>query len=370
MLPANDITIRGNMSQALARIRPVQRAVSIDRDEGGPRPLSRREKAAIIVRLLLAEGTPIPLTSLPEDMQEGLTEQMARMRMVDRETMTAVVEEFVNELEAVGLSFPGGLEGAIAVMDGHISPDAATRLRRQAGASSKGDPWERLVTMPPESLLRVLEEESIEVAAVMLSKLPVPKAADLLGRLPGEKARRVAYAVSMTGNVEPETVRRIGRSLVTQLEAEPPRAFSATPVERVGAILNVSAAMTRDEVLKGLDETDAAFAEQVRKAIFTFQHVPMRVAGRDISKIVRAVDQPRLVAVVAAAQSRPELVEGVEFMLANMSQRMAQALREEGAGRGRIKDKEAEDATNAVVAAIRQLETAGEIVLVSEEEDP
>ncbi|MGP3695777.1 flagellar motor switch protein FliG [Rhodobacter sp. NSM] len=354
------------MAQALARIRPVQRAVPMERDEGEPRALSRREKAAIIVRLLLAEGAPLPLTALPDDMQEGLAEQMSRMRTIDRATMTAVVEEFLGELEAVGLSFPGGLDGALAVMDGHISPAAATRLRRQAGI--KGDPWERLTGMPAESLLKVLEEESVEVAAVMLSKLPVPKAADLLGKLPGEKARRVAYAVSMTGSVEPETVRRIGLSLLAQLDAEPPRAFTATPVERVGAILNVSAALTRDEVLKGLEETDSAFAEQVRKAIFTFEHVPRRVLARDIPKIARAVDQSRLVTVIAAASTRPDLTEAVEFLLSNMSQRLAQALREDAAARGQVKDKETEEAMNSIVAGIRQLEAAGELVLTVEEE--
>ncbi|AZB55973.1 flagellar motor switch protein FliG [Cereibacter sphaeroides] len=355
------------MAQALARFRPARGAVSLDGEEDGPRPLSRREKAAIIVRLLLAEGAPLPLTSLPEDMQEGLAEQMARMRTVDRSTMTAVIEEFVEELESVGLSFPGGLDGALAVMDGHISPSAATRLRRQAGV--KGDPWERIVTLPADKLLKVVEEESVEVAAVMLSKLPVPKAAEVLGKLPGEKARRVAYAVSMTGSVEPETVRRIGLSLLGQLEAEPPRAFTATPVERVGAILNVSAAVTRDEVLRGLDEADAAFAEQVRKAIFTFEHVPRRVLGRDVPKVTRVVEQARLVAVIAAASSRPKLSEGVEFLLSNMSQRLAQSLREDAAARGRVKDKEAEEAMNAVVAGIRQLEAAGELVLVVEEEE-
>lgn len=365
---ANNRKIRGIMSQALARIRPTQRAVSIERDDG-PRPLNRKEKAAIIVRLLLAEGSPIPLTSLPEDMQEGLTAQMAQMRTIDRSTMIGVVEEFLAELEAIGLSFPGGLEGAIAAMDGHISPDAASRLRRQAGMHANGDPWERIVSMSPEMLLRILEEESIEVAAVMLSKLPVPKAAELLGKLPGEKARRVAYAVSMTGNVEPETVRRIGRSLASQLESEPPRAFTATPVERVGAILNVSAAMTRDEVLKGLDETDSAFAEQVRKAIFTFEHVPRRVLGRDVSKITRVVEQVRLVTVIAASQTRESMAEPVEFLLSNMSQRMAQSLREEANARGKIKDKDAEEAMNAIIAGIRQLEAAGEIALVVEDDE-
>ena len=113
----------------------------------------------------------------------------------------------------------------------------------------------------------------------MLSKLPVPKAAELLGRLPGDKARRVAYAVSLTGNVDPETVRRIGQSLAAQLDTQPARAFDTGPVERVGAILNVSPAATRDDVLQGLQETDADFAEQVRRAIFTFVHIPDRLAA-------------------------------------------------------------------------------------------
>jgi hypothetical protein len=68
-------------------------------------------KAAVIVRLLLAEGSPLPLSSLPEHMQAALTEQIGRMRLVDRTTLGAVVEEFLNELEQVGLSFPGGIEG-------------------------------------------------------------------------------------------------------------------------------------------------------------------------------------------------------------------------------------------------------------------
>ena len=72
----------------------------------------------------------------------------------------------------------------------------------------------------------------------------------------------------------------LAASLASQLDAQPPRAFDTGPVERVGAILNVSAALTREDVLKGLEETDAAFAEQVRRAIFTFVHLPARLAAR------------------------------------------------------------------------------------------
>lgn len=352
---------QGRAARAVVAPVAVSRAIA-------PRALGQREKAAIIVRFLLSEGTALPLSQLPDHMQAALTEQIGQMRLVDRATLAQVVEEFLNELEQVGLAFPGGIEAALQVMDGHISANAASRLRRLAGASAKADPWDRLTSLPIERLIPILEEESVEVAAVMLSKLPVARSAELLGKLPGEKARRVAYAVSLTGNVDPETVRRIGSSLVMQLDAQPPRAFDNGPVERVGAILNVSGAQTRNAVLAGLETEDADFAAQVRKAIFTFVHLPARIAARDVPKIIRLVDQPVLVTALTAAQANGDQAVAAEFLLANMSQRMAQGLREEMATRGKVKEKDGEEAMTAVITAVRQLEAAGELILISDED--
>lgn len=334
--------------------------------EKPPRPrIKAREKAAIIVRLLLAEGSPIKLSALPDEMQAALAKQMGEMRRVDRSTLQAVVLEFLAELDEVGLSFPGGIDGALTIMDGHISANAATRLRRMGGASSTLDPWERLTILPIEALAEALADESIEVAAVALSKLPLQKAAELLGRFPGEKARAVAYAVSLTGNIDPETVRRIGIALATEIDMQPVKAFDVDPGARVGAILNIAAALTRDAVLKGLQETDAGFAERVRKAIFTFEHIKARLSPRDVPKVVRVVDQQALITALSAAQTNPELAPSAEHLLVNLSQRMAQSLREEMATRGKVKDKDAEDAMSTIVTAIRQLEGSGEVVLVS-----
>ena len=332
---------------------------------GGPkRPVNSREKAAIIVRLLLAEGAPLKIADLPDDMQTALAQQMGQMRRVDRPTLRAVVEEFVGELEQVGLSFPGGLAGALSMMDGHMSPGATSRLRRMTGTNSSLDPWERLNALPADLLVPALQEESIEVAAVVLSKLPVAKAAQLLSRLPGDKARAVAYAVSLTGDVEPDTVRRIGISLASQLDAQPVRAFDTAPGERIGAILNVTAAVTRDDVMKSLQETDAGFAEIVRKNIFTFEHIRIKLAATDVPKVVRIVDQPALITALAAAMANPDQAISAEHILTNLSQRMAQSLREEMATRGKIKEKDGEDAMSIVIAAIRQLEGLGEVTLV------
>ncbi|MBL9073265.1 MAG: flagellar motor switch protein FliG [Tabrizicola sp.] len=351
----------------LARITPERRIVTVP--PVPKRVLTPRQKAAVIVRYLLTEGTSLPLSSLPEHMQAALAEQMGQMRLIDRATLDDVVAEFLTELDSVGLAFPGGIEGALSMMDGHISQSAAQRLRRMSSTSSKIDPWERITALPPDRLLPILVNEAVEVGAVMLSKLPVGKAAELLGKLPGDRARRVAYAVSMTGNVDPETVRRIGAALLAELDNQPPKAFDQGPVERVGAILNVSPTLTRDEVLLGLEAEDAGFAAEVRKAIFTFVHIPLRLNPRDAPKITRLVDQPQLVTALAGATGKPGLEEAAEFILANISQRLAQGLREEMGTRGRVKEKDAEEAMTTIIAAIRTLETSGEITLIQPEEE-
>ncbi len=344
------------MTQALAQL-------TLDSASRGGAVLTRRQKAAVIVRLLLAEGAPLPLASLPDEVQTALTEQIGAMRSVDRLTLGAVVTEFLDAVEGIGLSFPGGLEGALTMLDGHLSESAATRLRRLAGPGMAGDPWEKIAALPSEALLSVIEEESIEVGAVLLSKLPVPRAADLLGQLPGDRARRVAYAMSLTGNVDPDTVRRIGLALASQLDARPAKAFADGPVERVGAILNISPAATRDEVLQGLDQDDRHFAEEVRKTIFTFAHLPARVEPRDVPKILREVEQGLLVTALAAATT-DELAAAASFILDNISQRMANGLKEEVAARGKVKEKDGEEAMTAVITAVRDLEAKGEIALI------
>ncbi|QPM89959.1 flagellar motor switch protein FliG [Pseudooceanicola algae] len=333
-----------------------------------PGVLTRKQKAAIIVRVLLNSGTDLQYRDFPEELQEELTFLLGTMRHIDRDTLGQVVDEFVEELDSLGLTFPKGLAGALSILDGKISPHTAARLRKEAGVRQTGNPWERLGNLDVAKLLPIAENESIEIAAVMLSKLDTDKAAKLLSMLPGPRARRITYAVSLTSGITPDSLDRIGLSLAAQLDSQPESAFDKGPVERVGAILNFSTASTRDDVLEGLDETDAAFAEQVRKAIFTFTNIPARIAPRDVPKIVRGIDQAMLVTALAAATD-PESAKAAEFVLANMSARLADSLREEMSDRGKVKAKDAEEAMNEVVAEIRKLEASGELLLLSGDDE-
>jgi len=328
------------------------------------RPLTRREKAAIIARLLLTDGTGPALSALDEDTQIALARQMMAMRHIDRETLLAVIGEFLVELDGIELSFPKGLDTALAVLDGHMSAATLARLRKERELGDTADPWARISARPVAKLAAALAGESAEVGAILLSKLSAAKAAELLSSIGAETAKRIARAMPHTTGTPPDTVAHIGVTLITELEDIPPRAFDEPAANRIGAILNLAPATMRDDLLADLETADTTFASAVRQAIFTFADIPRRVMTRDIPRVTREIDHDRLITALAA-----EAGPVAEYILANMSQRLAGQLREDMAELGKIRQKDGEAAMTAVVAAIRAAESAGEIKLVVEESD-
>jgi flagellar motor switch protein FliG len=329
-------------------------------DRAGP-DLSGPQKAAVIVRFLLAQGTDLPLGSLPDHQQSALAEQLAAMPAVDRDTLAAVVDEFCRTIERHGLSFPDGLEGALRLLDGRISEGTARRLRQRAGGAPAEDPWDLIRGADTAQLIACVNEESAEVAAMVLANLPAPRAAEVLGQIPGHAARRIALCLTRTGATDPGSVHRLGLALRPRFAAAAPLAFDRPPAERMGAILNLSPTATREDVLAGLEEEDGSLAKEVRRTIFTFAHIPARIAPRDVPKILKGLDQDLLVKAFGGASGAAQ--ETADYLLANMSQRLAGTLREEIAGVPGFRENEVEAAQTAIVLAIRELEAAGELVM-------
>ncbi len=261
------------------------------------------------------------------------------------------------DIAAIGAAFEDFVAGAVPVSPAAQPAVAPAQRSLALPASAVAD-----LAVPV--LARIMQSESIEICAVALSKLPVAKAAEVLAKTPGDRARRITYAMSMTGDVTPDVVRRIGRALAQEYGHPPATAFDKAPVQRLGAILNSAATDTREDVLEGLGAKDPVFASDVRKAIFTFKDIAPRVKPNDISTCTRAVDAAVLsTAIAAALAGDADVVASAEYVLANLSQRMAAQLREDAAERGPIKKADAEAAMAAITTAVRELADGGLIVL-------
>lgn len=324
----------------------------------------------MIVQLLIGDGGKLELSQLPEDMQMLLAREVGAIKLIDRDTVNAVASEFVRDLGAVGLMSPGGADGAIEALSEHLSPNLANRLRAERANAKGTDPWAVVLAISDDAMVDLMNRQSVEIGAVTLSKLPVGRAADILGRLAGPQARRITYTISQTEKIPPEAVLRIGTGLIKDHCGVDPVAFEKAPDARVGAILNSSPATTRDSLLEGLGDDDPAFADSVRKSIFTFKDIPLRLTPTDIPTCIRGVSPEELATAIAGALAGDaEMQEAAEFILSNISQRMSAQIREEAQEQGPIKPKVAEEAMRALSSAIRALVDDGTIQMIVEDED-
>lgn len=331
--------------------------------------VSQSSKAAMVVQLLLRDGSDLPLSQLHENSQERLTKELGALNIIDRATLNSVAQEFARELSDIALTPPGSVEAALKSLDGRISASTVARLREEAAGRSGNDPWILVLALSPEDMVPIAKAESPEIAAILLSKLPTSKAATLLGLLPGDDARRIAYAMSKTTGIRADAIGRIGLGLAQNYCGTALPAFSDTAESRIGAILNSSAAATRDQVLEGLLSQDPTFGEGVRRAIFTFADIPSRLAIPDVPKVLRDIDPADLTGALASATTMGgALAVAANHLLDNMSTRMAENLREEMSEAGKIKQSDGEAAQSAVITAIRAAADAGTIALVVEGE--
>ncbi len=324
----------------------------------------------MIVQMIIGNGDKMALSSLPLSLQETLAIEMRDLRLIDKTTLSQVATEFVQELEQVGLVAGGGAENVLKTLGDHISPDLASKLRSDIANANMKDPWSMLTTLENEEILKIMQAQSTEIAAVVLSKLTVSKAAEVLSMLPGERARRITYAVSQTADIAPDAVQRIGAALVQEHCVTTAVAFEKAPVQRIGAILNSSPAKTREDMLEGLSASDAPFADNVRKAIFTFADIPERITPTDIAACIRGVSPETLTTAIGSALSQPGALEdAAEFMLSNISQRMAGQIRDDVKEMGKVKASDGDKAMNELTAAIRELVDAGTIKFIEADEE-
>jgi flagellar motor switch protein FliG len=335
--------------------------------DAAPKRLTQRQKAAIVVRLLLANGVSPGVDRLPPSYQSILARAMRGLGQIDRATLADIVTEFADHLDNLGLIMPRGMNETLQILDPYISESARDGLAAEAEIGDGTDPWMHLASMSVERLRPVFDLESAEVCAILLSKLSVSKAAELLSDLPPERAELISHAVALTHTVTVETTLQIGRNLHAQIVAEPRTAFEVRPEERMGAVLNEASQAARDAVLEALDARDPEYAKEVRKHIFTFEHIPKRVAPVDIPRVASAMDAETLTTALAAGlQHAPA---STEYILENMSKRMADAMRDEAQAMGTLAMAEAEEAMQAVVTMIRTLADQGDLRLRKDDDE-
>ncbi len=335
--------------------------------ETAPDALTKQQKAAILLSVLIRANAAPNLDNIATAALKQTVDTMATFGDVPQATVDAVILEFLTELGAFGVSLRGELEDTLNALKGHVSDKVLENIRKAYIRSPAVDVWTRIASAEPAELRACIEAEHLQIAATVLSKIPSPLAAEILGAMEPERARETMLAIVNAGEIAPEIIEVIGQSISETLFAgDGDSIFDKTPVERAGDIMNFTQSEIRDRMLDEFGKSDPDTAEKIRKAMFTFPDIPERVQPRDVSAILRAVPQESLLKALKGAEK--EAPQAADFLLSNLPKRAAEQIRDDLSELETVKPKDADAAMNEVIAAIRELEKSGEITLILEEE--
>ena len=128
-------------------------------------------------------------------------------------------------------------------------------------------------------------------------------------------------------------------------------------VDATVAILNTVDRATEKHIMESLELEEPELVDEIRKKMFVFEDI-LLLDDRAIQRVLRDVDNGDL---GTALKSANEEVQNVIFK--NMSKRLSAMIKEDMEFMGPVRMKDVEEAQQKIVAIIRKLEEAGEIVI-------
>lgn len=331
---------------------------------GATTAMTGREKAAVLLVSLGAEASAEVFKHLRQEEIDELTLEIAGIGHITPERRSAVVEEFYETAVAQEYIAEGGLEYARTVLERALGSDRASEVMGRLSTSIQVSPFEFLRRTDAAQILNVIANEHPQTVALILAYLPPDTAAQVVSALPEELQAEVAMRIALMDRTAPEVIREIERVLERKLSAVINQDFTtAGGLRALVDLLNQVDRATERTILEALDEQNPELADEVRRMMFLFEDIVL-LDDRSIQQVLREVDGKELG--VALKGTSDEVKDKI---FRNMSERAAAIVREDLEFMGPVRVKQVEEAQQRIVAVIRRLEEAGQVVIVRGGED-
>jgi flagellar motor switch protein FliG len=327
-------------------------------------PVSGPRKAAVLMAALGSERAANVLQRLREDEIESLSMEMARLTAVGPHDTEAVLGELTGAPSGAGTGAEGGIDFTRDVIERALGAERAADLLGRLSGTGEARPFEFLRTVAPERIAGLLRNEAPQTIALVLASLSTSQAAGVLARLPDAVQPDIALRIARMGQASAHVIERVEEALRHRLTAVAEREYVATGgTKALAGILNHADRSVERNVLENLADTDQPLAEEVRSLLFVFEDI-VKLDERAVQTLLREVDQKDL---VLALRGAPDEVR--DLVLANMSERGAEMLKEEMEIQQPQRKRDVDGAQSRIVAVVRRLEEAGTIVIAGDGED-
>jgi flagellar motor switch protein FliG len=321
--------------------------------------LSGAQKAAILCMVLGSESAAMITQKLSSDEVEQISFEIARMDRVSSEATDAVLAEWIEVMMAADSIASGGLDFAREVLEKAFGAQKAAQMfKRIQSQISDTAGLHRLRNADPQQLGNMLRAEHPQTVALILAHLQPQHTAAVLKELDPSLGGEVVLRMARMEKVSPDMLVLIERSILTETDLAPAQGLSTSGGPAVVAeVLNMVAPSLEKAIMKGVEALDPTLSEQIRNLMFVFEDI-IGLDDRSMQRLLREIDVKELALALKGASN-----EVRNKVLGCMSQRASASLKEEMEMIGPARKRDIEQAQTGIVAMIRKLEDAGEIVL-------
>jgi flagellar motor switch protein FliG len=290
---------------------------------------------------------------------EALSAEMAKFPTIPNEMQDQIMEEFLPVAVQASTSVPGGVDRVKTILEKAVGLFRASDI---VGRVSVQQPsvaaMQEIIGMEPRALYNLLCHEQLQTIALVISYLPPEKSSQLLNLVRPELREQLVERLATLSPTSIEVVESVAESLQARLAGAPTRALSHTGGVKVAAdLLNALPKKTADSILTSLRERNAELGEAVLRKMLTFEELG-HLDAKTLQKILQEVDFRCLAIALSTAQAALK-----NKIVASISKRAADNVREEISFLGQIKASQIDQAQMEIIETVRRLESDGTISL-------
>ena len=299
----------------------------------------------------------------PKEVQK-LGEAIARMRNVTRDKVDQVISRFSDDAAAQSLLVADTSSYVRSVLRRALGEDKAGLLidRILQGGDVSG--IESLKWMDPISVAELLRNEHPQIVAAILVHLDYEQSAAVLMQLTDRQRSEILLRIATLEGIQPTALKDLNEVLFRVLAGgDKIRKSSLGGVKAAAEIINLLGTNTETVVLDSIRGYDPELAQKIVDKMFVFDDIG-KLDPVAIQTVLKEVASETLI--VALKGGSPELREKI---LANMSRRAGEALREDLESRGPLRLSEVEAQQKEILKTVRRLADEGQITLGGGGED-
>lgn len=323
------------------------------------------QKAAILFITLGPDASAAIIKKLPESEIQKITYEIANITSVGPDQKQEILDEFIQINKAKDFILEGGMEYARTLLGKALGTQRAKEIMEKVTeATQQYRPFSIARKADAHQLLNIISNEHPQTIALVLCYLQPDKAGQILSSLPEDVQSEVALRIATMNNTSPTVVKEIEKVLDTKLSSVVKSDLTVLGgIETLVDILNQVDRTTEKNITEGLEKESAELAEKIKESMFVFEDI-ITLDDVSIQRVLREVETKEL---ALALKGCSEEVSNAIYR--NQSKRAAAALKEDMEFLGPVRLMDVEKAQQKVVAIIRRLDEAGEIVISRGGED-